>query len=87
MSTADTKILPATVPSSEWRTLLRGIRKRIAERRVAAGVSHRKVGQATRRGVRTSMRWCSGEITPDLRALLALSRLFQCKVSDLTGLP
>lgn len=63
------------------------MRKRIAKARRAAGVTHREVAEATYKSLRTSMRWCSGDLSPDLRVLIVLSRLFGCKVSDLTGVP
>lgn len=77
--------MSSVVTPKEWQQIAVGMAKRIGAARRKSGCTHGDVAKATDTTTRTSKRWCSGSAVPSLSTLICLSRLFQCKLSDLTG--
>lgn len=59
-----------------WRVYARKLGRNLTRAREAAGLTHREVAAAFHLDIATSMRWHSGEITPSLRKLRDIARLY-----------
>lgn len=59
-----------------WRLYARRLGRNLTQARKAAGLTHREVAAAFHADIATSMRWHSGEVTPSLRRLRDIARLY-----------